>query len=463
MRQGWASVERSIALAPGLPGGYLSNTQTSVRTLTVPVMVKSDDLQKTKEDMAKWLVNKEAKELIFKDEPDRVYYAVVDGSLDLDELFKVGIGTITFLCPDPHKYAKEEVSYDIAGGLTTLNNKGTANAKPILELTATKDTTFALIENQFDEYMLLGYPLEEDGQEQIVDDRVSVMFEDGSTLSSWSTTNYKVDTNFIDVSGSMTSDGSGIRTQSYGTGDKMHGPAITKELPKALQDFEINTNFDIVSRRPEDNFRMEVYFLDENMNMLGKMGIKDNNRADKKRMALGRVGPYKGGGESNGYVIGQHNYNCIIKTDTTLFNLYVKREGKLFTFYVGRWRNKKHEWVAKQTYLDVAGEYAGKLKFITLFIGNYKDRAVPTRLRINNVEVFELKQLTVDQTPYILRAGDELIIDHESEGVFINGINAMPLKHFGSDFFELPNGYSSINIHPDDAFEGTVRYRERYK
>src|SRR5699024_1006156 len=445
---------------------HLSSTKTNIRAITVPVFISAEsysDLQKVKEDLANWLIHREPKELIFKDEPDRVYYAVVDGALDLDELVRWGTGTIAFLCPDPDKYAKEEVSYDIAGGLTTLNNKGTANAKPILELTATKDTTFALIENQFEEYMLLGYPLEEEGQEQIVDDRVSVMFEDGSTLSSWSTTNYKVDTNFNDVRGSMTSDGSRIRAQSYGTGDKMHGPAITKELPKALQDFEINTNFDIVSRRPEDNFRMEVYFLDENMNMLGKMGIKDNNRADKKRMALGRVGAYKGGGESNGYVIGQHNYNRIIKTDTTLFNLYVKREGKLFTFYVGRWRNKKHEWVAKQTYLDVAGEYAGKLKFVTLFIGNYKDRTVPTRLRINNVEVFELKQLTVDQTPYILRAGDELIIDHESEGVFINGVNAMPLKHFGSDFFELPNGYSSINIHPDDAFEGTVRYRERYK
>jgi len=456
-----------IALdVPFVDGSYIEHSRLTPRIITISMTLKADSFEALRGKILKLssvLTYKNDVEISFNDEPNLVYYGRYAGLSDEFESSKKAQVTFDILCSDPHKYAKKEVSYDIAGGLTTLNNKGTANAKPILELTATKDTTFALIENQFEEYMLLGYPLEEEGQEQIVDDRVSVMFEDGSTLSSWSTTNYKVDTNFNDVRGSMTSDGSGIRAQSYGTGDKMHGPAITKELPKALQDFEINTNFDIVSRRPEDNFRMEVYFLDENMNMLGKMGIKDNNRADKKRMALGRVGAYKGGGESNGYVIGQHNYNRIIKTDTTLFNLYVKREGKLFTFYVGRWRNKKHEWVAKQTYLDVAGEYAGKLKFVTLFIGNYKDRTVPTRLRINNVEVFELKQLTVDQTPYILRAGDELIIDHESEGVFINGINAMPLKHFGSDFFELPNGYSSINIHPDDSFEGTVRYRERYK
>src|SRR5699024_411147 len=102
--------------------------------------------------------------LEFTDEPH--YFEAVFHELEMpEEESNDLIGTIHFLCSDPHKYAKEEVSYDIAGGLTTLNNKGTANAKPILELTATKDTTFALIENQFEEYMLLGYPLEEEGQE----------------------------------------------------------------------------------------------------------------------------------------------------------------------------------------------------------------------------------------------------------------------------------------------------------
>src|SRR5699024_3768592 len=335
------------------------------------------------------------------------------------------VGTIYFYCSDPYKYAKEEYETDVTGGINTLNNKGTATAKPVLELTATKDTTYVLLENQFDEYNLIGFPLEEDGQEEIVDDRVSVFQEDGSTLSEWSTTNPHVDSNFIDIDGELSFDGSGIRVNGYGTGDKMHGPAATKELPKALQDFEINTNFDIISQRPEDNFRIEVYFHDEDMNMLGKMGIKDNNRSDKKRMALGRVGPYQGSGESNGYVIGQHNYNRVTTANNTLFNLYVKREGKLYTLYVGRWRNNKHEWVAKETYLDAEEKFSGKLKFVTIFIGNYKDRAVPNRLRINNIEVFELKQLTIDQTPYILKEGDEILIDHEEESIYINGRDAM--------------------------------------
>src|SRR5699024_3628169 len=177
---------------------------------------------------------------------------------------------------------------------------------------------------------------------------------------------------------------------------------------------------------------------------------------------LARYGPYRGTGVSNGNLIGDSR-GLDNTPETTLFYLNVKRQGSLFKFYIGRWRNHKHVNVWSETFNDLNGDFLGRLKFISLYITTFSDRPTPNRLRINSVEVFELKQLTVDQTPYILRAGDELIIDHESEGVFINGINAMPLKHFGSDFFELPNGYSSINIHPDDAFEGTIRIRERYK
>lgn len=446
---------------------YVNGVENTPRYIEADFEIRAKDeydLRKTIDKLSGILKFEGEAELTFPDEPDIVYTVTYDGSEEDRELHHLGWhrGTLFFLRKNI-KHSKEEHETEVTGGINTLNNKGTATAKPVLELTATKNTTYVLLENQFDEYNLIGFPLEEDGQEEIVDDKVSVFQEDGSTLSEWSTTNPQVDSNFIDIDGELSFDGSGIRVNGYGTGDKMHGPAATKELPNALQDFEINTNFDIISQRPEDNFRIEVYFHDENMNMLGKMGIKDNNRADKKRMALGRVGAYQGSGESNGYVIGQHNYNRITTANNTLFNLYVKREGKLYTFYVGRWRNNKHEWVAKETYLDAEEKFSGKLKFVTIFIGNYKDRAVPNRLRINNIEVFELKQLTVDQTPYILKEGDEILIDHEEESIFINGRDAMALKHFGSEFFELPSGYSSITLHPDDAFEGTVRYKERYK
>src|SRR5699024_5662299 len=161
-------------------------------------------------------------------------------------------------------------------------------------------------------------------------------------------------------------------------------------------DFKIASSFDIISNNELHNFRMEIYFLDENLDMIGKLGVKDNSRVFKRRYGLGRVGPYRGSGPENGYAIGGHNYNRDITSTNTLMHLWVTREGNLYTFYIARWANQKYNWVAKETYLDASGEFSGKLKYITLFICSYKDRIILSRLRINYLLVNELKYITHD-------------------------------------------------------------------
>src|SRR5699024_1735066 len=329
-RPAWATVEREFVTASGMPGAHLFSTNTQVRTITVPVFILAENfsnLQKLKEDMAEWLIHPDAKELIFKDEPDRVYFAVVDGDLDLDEMVRWGEGEITFVCHDPYKYSKEEKKVS-AEDITIINNEGNEPTEPIVELTATKKATFAMISKPNDEYNLLGYPLEEEGQEEVVDSTPVVLSEDGTSIDGWTTSGVQVDDHFNDITGTMMSDGSGIRVNSRGTPtDRMNGPAMIKEIPRPLQDFEIITNFDIISRREMDNFRIEVYLFDEAMNMLGKIGIKDNSRSKNRRAALGRVGPYRGGGKKNGYAIGKHNYVQDNLGQTTLMNMSVKRKG----------------------------------------------------------------------------------------------------------------------------------------
>src|SRR5690625_7008928 len=123
-----------------MAGAHLSRTDIQVKEIVVPVIINAEnieDLQKIKEDMAEWLVHDEPKELIFKDEPDRVYYAVVDGELELDEIFSTGRGEITFICPDPYKYGPEK-NIETTSDTFIVENNGTADAEPIIELTATQ-------------------------------------------------------------------------------------------------------------------------------------------------------------------------------------------------------------------------------------------------------------------------------------------------------------------------------------
>src|SRR5690625_2510706 len=66
--------------------------------------VEGMNLRKTAEDLAGWLLSDTERELIFDDEADRSYFAIVDGSLDAEEIVSVGYGIIRFVCPESYKY-----------------------------------------------------------------------------------------------------------------------------------------------------------------------------------------------------------------------------------------------------------------------------------------------------------------------------------------------------------------------
>ncbi|HSH25227.1 MAG TPA: distal tail protein Dit, partial [Massilibacterium sp.] len=112
-RPAWAPIRRDMINIPGRVGALLISSEVEPISIDIPVRIKGEniaDLQKLKEDLADWLVHDNVKELVFDDEPDRTYYAVVDGTLDLDEIVYYGKGVITFICPDGVKYGpKKEI------------------------------------------------------------------------------------------------------------------------------------------------------------------------------------------------------------------------------------------------------------------------------------------------------------------------------------------------------------------
>ena len=398
--------------------------------------------------------------IIFPDEHDRTYFGEYAGVEESVEYHHVGIhrGTI-YILRDKYKYGPEK-NLLFPADIVTVENNGTAEALPIFELEATQKTTFAMVSNQDDEYNLVGQPADDDVQ--IVDTRNSVLYENGSTIDTWSTASLDMlDNHFVkNIGGTMTTDGAGIRANGYGTGDKLHGPAVYKEIAP-IQDFEIETTFDIISRREEENFRMGINFLDENMNMLGHIGIKDNSRNYKRRTPLARYGPYRGAGRSNGNLIGDSQKNDRAR-ETTLFYLRVRRQGKKFNFYIGEWKDQKHIRYWNETYNDVSNLYQGKLKYITLYITKWGDRPNPARLRINSVEVFELARITEDVTPYVLYPGDILEFDHVEKDIRLNGESRKDLKNFGASFFTLKKGENLLVVTPENSFRTRVKFRERY-
>src|SRR5690606_5218776 len=196
--------------------------------------------------------------------------------------------------------------------------------------TATQKATFAMISNG-EEYNLIGTPADDDVV--VVDEKTSVTYENGSTINTWISpvTHDVVDPNFIDhIDGMRGTDGAGIRLETReAVAQKQHGAGAMKELSQPIQDFEIESTFDIISTREIENWRMGIMLFDEFMNNIGMIGLKDNSRNYKRRTPLARIGPYRGSGRGSGYLIGDDS-KVDNARDTTLFYLRFKREGQTF-------------------------------------------------------------------------------------------------------------------------------------
>jgi len=83
--------------------------------------------------------------------------------------------------------------------------------------------------------------------------------------------------------------------------------------------------------------------------------------------------------------------------------------------------------------------------------------------RINAIKVTELKEVKVDETPYILDVGDVVTFDHKDEDLLINGEPRNDLKNFGGSFFKLQKGYNNVVVTPSDTFDAKVKFRDKYR
>ncbi|ARK32126.1 distal tail protein Dit [Halalkalibacter krulwichiae] len=456
----FAPVRRNIVTVPGMPGAHLQSSQTDVMVINQPVgFVEPNDeyALQYKDEIASWLFTNEPVPLEFDDEPGRTYYALVQNTIeDFDKFVKQRQGTIQFLCLDPFSYGPEYQA-EFPEDAATLSNFGTADADPIFELEVLKPVTFAMVQNQANEYQMIGRPSEVD--EEVVDTKKSILEESGDTLGSWNTSPVQVD-QFGIVAGQMTFDGSGIIASNYGSGITYTGPAVIKEVSPA-QDFELVANIDTRTDLRAETLRIEIYMFDESMKLLSKIGILDSNSNQHRRIGLGRVGEYDGFGVR--YPIYSGNYRHDDFGKSSLFNMRVKRVGKVYEFYIAQVVNGKHQDTLLNSYHDFNEEYLGRLKYVQLYISRHGSHPSPYLARINNIRVFELSQVTTDQTPYIAYTGDIITFDHKEAELLINGEDRKDLKDFGGNYFKLRAGFNQLVIHPEDSFKTSVKYRERFR
>ncbi|WP_140158248.1 distal tail protein Dit, partial [Bacillus thuringiensis] len=187
-RPAWAPLKRKFLSVPGYPGARLLTIETEMRVLPVPVGIivpDGSDLETLKEEIAEWLITEKPVELVFDVTPDRTYLAVIDEDFDPEDFVTLGKGTLNFVCPMPYKLGPTkmvEFEMDGRGLIANVQNKGSVESNPIIEVEVTNPSTFLDVWNG-DNYFRIGWPL---SVNQIpVERNQRVMWDEMSTTVGW--------------------------------------------------------------------------------------------------------------------------------------------------------------------------------------------------------------------------------------------------------------------------------------
>ncbi|MGM2607255.1 distal tail protein Dit [Bacillus cereus group sp. BceL008] len=473
-RPSWAPVKRRLVRVPHRAGALLLNTETEERRIDVPLVIKAKkdmaDLQKLKEDLADWLYTEQPAELIFDDELDRTYLALIDGSVDLDEIVNRGRGVITFVCPMPYKLGKsnthkftQEWSTETTSYFT---NKGNVEAPALIEMTVKKPSTF--LDVWFGEYphnrdyFRIGYPLTV--EQTTVQERERVMWDEMATPVGWTPVTGQVEE--MKGTGSFKSrDGYALYCEDYGQEKGFHGAIAKKNIPGGpIQDFEMEAWVRLKSKSIGEMGRVEVLLLDDTSNIVARINMNDlywDAEITKAYMRIGNAGT-------------PNSIRKLVDTNgahPNTFNqfygrLRIARRGKEWSVYVARFRDGTEIDDASLTvkWVDEVGNPMTERKIAQVMIAICKwDNNQPVDvIQIDDLKIWKVNKVPSNAQPYIFDTGDKIVIDTEQSLVTINGKNAINLKEIFSNFPIVIRGENRIDIMPPDV-NATISYRERYR
>lgn len=119
----------------------------------------------------------------------------------------------------------------------------------------------------------------------------------------------------------------------------------------------------------------------------------------------------------------------------------------------------------KMTNMLVNNKYpTGDLSSIVVWFGQYKDAPLVDTISLEDIEVIQLNtpQNTAVNEP-VFKNGDEVVIDNDSNMVYLNGLPCLDILDIGSQYFTSKTGISEFIVISDDKdIDVDTTIRERY-
>ena len=466
-RPAWAPLRRNLLNAPSYQGARLLSTDTDMRVLSVPVGIIAPNgigLERLKEEIASWLITEQPAELIFDIENERTYLAVVDEEFNIDEFVDIGKGVLKFICPMPYKLGPTrtvEFQDNERGLVANIQNKGSVESNPIIEIEVTKPSTFLDVWNG-DNYFRIGWPLRMD--QVPVERNQRVMWDEMSTTVGWTNVPNAEDM----IGGGAFKVDAGSRLVPVYLGETnikgWHGCIAKKNIPQGpLQDFIMQAYVGIRSSHPDQMGRVEIGLLDENSDYVARISMNDVHWQAEQNTGFAKLGNKKKP-VSERVLINEPGDH------PTTWNqyrgrLWLARTGNRWEAYISKflWNTEKDDSERFVVWEDENNVNMDKVAQVQISISQFSDNMFCTDMSIDDLKIWKVNMNTQDNPPYIFDVGDKVVIDTERSLVSINGKKAINLKDIFSDYPVVSKGSNKLEIMPSDVGIAKVTYRERYR
>lgn len=439
---------------PGRRGARFRRKKYLTRLIELDVTLQgtsSADLREKIDELTVLLDKETPRTLVFSDEPDKTYYAILTGEPVEDNIRNFEQFSLMFICPDPLKYGPEAIQ-DITGG-KTFKVGGTSPTKPITEVTLTAPTTFVAISNGEDVNMLGEYV---EADKTPYQRNVQVINDAMSTTTGWGATTTQEDGI---IAGSIKTEGGSFKPASFGTGAEWHGPALKRPLSTSLQDFRIEVDMSNTGGTTKNVGSVQIALLDAANQIVAKIVVIKSKSADKRTWVH-----IKAGKKTTGKVVYQ-GYGPSARWPWEHFSgkIIVERVGNQWFARAARWSQAEgYNSSSEGRTIDTKLEAAAPITQVQVNFWQHGTKAVPN-MSVENIRVFRVQERP-EEIPYIAEAGDQITFDHVSGRVYKNGLDVTDEVAFISKNFELAPGTQTIVAEPEEGISNTiVRWRNTWR
>lgn len=459
----------------GRSGSVVKQRQLKEYKFELPLIVRNDYLssggEKTHDEVLNELVKlfdyDHAVPLQFKSQ-DWYWNAYFEGPIELDKYSKTFWQfSINVVLADPYKYAVEGTKNTAISDQVSVVSTGTADSPIIVQATALKDASYFMITKNDEDYYMIG----DDNLDKQVKDYTPVVFNDEMrSFFNWTKiTNSNINDNVTGgtVGGGMvfssSKDAFMIDEKTITGSSGWNGSMYKHSFGKTVQDFSSTIKIHVNQKKKGSTHAVQ-YLYDTDNRVIASIGYS-NPRATQ---SIGTI--YITLFDQNGVqktIYKRTNTPEFYNWRDIIIYMRLKRVGN--KFYIKTWKYDEVEYPKRIIPVDVhEGEFndAGKfyqrpISSCSIYIAkNGSNYHMPTT--ILGSYNHEILPKPPNARELIIKKGDLININMVDRKVTINEEPVLNLKEFGSNYFNINKGINECMIYPENTYDTTVYWQDRF-